>query len=86
MSTTLLVLSLLILITTNVLARASTSARVMNHATRKWSLRFVVIFYLGLLVGLPVGYLFIKAFGNGFHAFWSEVTKPNAIAALETLR
>ncbi len=34
-------------------------------------------------VGLPVAYLFIKAFGNGFHAFWVEVTKPNAIAALK---
>jgi sulfate transport system permease protein len=54
----------------------------MNHTTRKWSLRLVVILYLGLLVGLPVGYLFIKAFSNGFHAFWIEVTKPNALAAL----
>jgi ABC-type sulfate transport system permease subunit len=55
----------------------------MNHTTRKWTLRLVVILYLGLLVGLPVGYLFIKAFSNGFHAFWVEVTKPNAVAALK---
>ncbi len=55
----------------------------MNHTTRKWSLRLVVILYLGLLVGLPVAYLFIKAFSNGFHAFWVEVTKPDAIAALK---
>jgi sulfate/thiosulfate transport system permease protein len=55
----------------------------MNHTSRKWSLRVVVTMYLGLLVGLPVAYLFIKAFGNGFHAFWVEVTKPNAVAALK---
>jgi len=55
----------------------------MNHTTRKWSLRLVVVLYLGLLVGLPVGYLFIKAFSHGFHAFWVEVTKPDAIAALK---
>ena len=36
----------------------------MNHTTSKWSLRLVVVFYLGLLVGLPVGYLFTKAFGT----------------------
>ena len=55
----------------------------MNHTTRKWSLRAIVVLYLGVLVGLPVAYLFIKAFSNGFHAFWVEVTKPNAIAALK---
>lgn len=55
----------------------------MNHTTRKWSLRLVVTLYLGLLVGLPVGYLFIEAFSHGFSAFWSEVTKPNALAALK---
>jgi len=55
----------------------------MNHTTRKWSLRLIVVFYLGLLVGLPVGYLFIKTFSNGFHAFWLEVTKPTALAALK---
>jgi sulfate/thiosulfate transport system permease protein len=55
----------------------------MNHTTRKWSLRLVVVLYLGALVGLPVAYLFIKAFSHGFGDFWSEVTKPNAIAALK---
>src|ERR1700691_6496453 len=55
----------------------------MNDTTRKWSLRAVVVLYLGVLVGLPVAYLFIKAFSNGFHAFWVEVTKPDAVAALK---
>ena len=55
----------------------------MNHTTRKWSLRAAVVLYLGILVGLPVAYLFIKAFSHGFHAFWVEVTKPDAIAALK---
>jgi sulfate transport system permease protein len=55
----------------------------MKHTSRKWSLRVLVIGYLALLVGLPVGYLFIKAFSHGLGAFWSEVTKPNALAALK---
>jgi len=55
----------------------------VKHTSRKWSLRVVVIGYLALLVGLPVGYLFIKAFSHGLGAFWSEVTKPNAVAALK---
>jgi sulfate transport system permease protein len=55
----------------------------MKHTSRKWLLRVIVIGYLALLVGLPVGYLFIKAFSNGLGTFWTEVTKPNAIAALK---
>jgi sulfate transport system permease protein len=30
-----------------------------------------------------VGYLFVKAFGSGFGAFWREVTMPGAVNALE---
>ncbi len=50
---------------------------------RRWLVRGPVLVYLALLVGLPVGYLFAKAFGSGFQAFWAEVTKPGAIAALK---
>jgi sulfate/thiosulfate transport system permease protein len=46
-------------------------------------LRVVVLGYLALLVGLPVCYLFIKAFSSGFGAFWHEVTQPGSIGALE---
>jgi sulfate transport system permease protein len=42
-----------------------------------------VLLYLGVLVGLPVGYLFVKAFSNGFGAFWREVTQPGSVGALE---
>ena len=55
----------------------------MNHTTRKWSLRVVVIAYLGALVGLPVGFLFVKAFSHGWSTFWNEVTTPDAVAALK---
>ena len=55
----------------------------MNHTTRKWSLRVVVIAYLGALVGLPVGFLFVKAFSHGWSTFWNEVTTPVAVAALQ---
>jgi sulfate/thiosulfate transport system permease protein len=46
-------------------------------------LRVVVLLYLGVLVGLPVGYLFVKAFGGGFAAFWRQVSQPGAVNALE---
>lgn len=49
---------------------------------RRW-LRFVVLVYLALLVGLPVVYLFQQSFSNGFGAFWREVTQPGAVAALD---
>lgn len=55
----------------------------MSHETRKWLLRVVVILYLGALVGLPVSFLFFRAFSHGVHSFWLEVTKPNAVAALK---
>jgi len=42
-----------------------------------------VLAYLALLVGLPVGYLFIKAFGPGLGAFVHQVTQPGALGALE---
>jgi sulfate transport system permease protein len=54
----------------------------MSHTVRKWLMRIVVLVYLGALVGLPVGFLFDKAFSHGLHTFWLEVTRPDALAAL----
>ena len=54
----------------------------MSHTARKWLVRVVVVGYLSVLVGLPVIFLFDKAFGHGLHAFWVEVTRPDALAAL----
>jgi sulfate transport system permease protein len=54
----------------------------MSHTARKWLVRVVVLVYLGALVGLPVGFLLDKVFSHGLRAFWSEVTKPDALAAL----
>ncbi len=47
-----------------------------------WALRGVVVLYLAILIGLPVAFLVAKAFGSGFGAFWDEITKPDALAAL----
>jgi sulfate/thiosulfate transport system permease protein len=52
-------------------------------APRRWPLRTAVLVYLALLVGLPVGYLFIKTFSAGFPTFWDAVTSPAAINAFE---
>ncbi|HEV3188794.1 MAG TPA: sulfate ABC transporter permease subunit [Acidimicrobiales bacterium] len=51
--------------------------------TSTWALRAVVLFYLGVLIGLPVTFLVVKALGHGFGPFWSEVTQPNALSALK---
>lgn len=50
---------------------------------RHRALRLGVLGYLGLLVGLPVGYLFYNAFSSGFSAFWHEISQPAAVSALE---
>jgi sulfate/thiosulfate transport system permease protein len=43
----------------------------------------LIVTYLSLLVLLPIAAVLSKAFGSGFGAFWSAVTQPEAIAALE---
>jgi sulfate transport system permease protein len=50
---------------------------------RRWPLRVVVLAYLAGLVGLPVVYLFVKAFQPGWQAFWHQVTLPGNVGALE---
>lgn len=54
----------------------------MTKSASRWSLRAVVVLYLGILIGLPVSFLVLKAFGHGFGAFWGEVTQPDALGAL----
>ena len=49
----------------------------------RWTLRTVVLAYLGILIGLPVVFLVLKAFGHGFGAFWGEVTQTDALSALK---
>jgi sulfate transport system permease protein len=53
----------------------------MNRS--RCALRGLVIFYLAVLIGLPVVFLVVKAFGHGFGAFWGEVTQPDALSALK---
>ena len=43
----------------------------------------LAVTYLSLLVLLPLAALVAKAFSNGWGAFWSAVTNPQAVAALE---
>jgi sulfate transport system permease protein len=47
------------------------------------ALRSAALGYLALLVGLPVGYLFIKAFAPGLGSVWHSITQPDAVSALE---
>ena len=43
----------------------------------------LAVTYLSLLVLLPLAALVAKAFSGGWGAFWSAVTQPGAVAALE---
>jgi sulfate transport system permease protein len=45
-------------------------------------LRVVALGYLGLLVVIPVGSVFYRAFEHGFLAAWDAVTTPDALHAL----
>lgn len=46
-------------------------------------LRVVVLVYLAVLIGLPVLFLVLKAFGHGVGPFWREVSAPAALGALK---
>jgi sulfate transport system permease protein len=45
------------------------------------ALRGIAIGYLGLLLALPVGLVFYRAFEDGVGAFWDAVTTPEAMHA-----
>ena len=44
----------------------------------KYALRFLALGYLALLLGIPVGLVFINAFQDGIAAAWNAVTTPEA--------
>jgi sulfate/thiosulfate transport system permease protein len=44
----------------------------------KYALRFLALGYLALLLGIPVGLVFVNAFQDGVGAAWDAVTTPEA--------
>jgi sulfate transport system permease protein len=44
----------------------------------RWALRYGVLAYLSLLLALPVGMVFYRAFEHGFSPAWHAVTTPEA--------
>ena len=44
----------------------------------KYALRFLALGYLALLLGIPVGLVFVNAFQDGIGAAWDAVTTPEA--------
>jgi sulfate transport system permease protein len=46
-------------------------------------LRAAALLYVALLVGIPVCFLFGKAFSAGLGTFWNQITQPGAVSALE---
>jgi sulfate/thiosulfate transport system permease protein len=45
---------------------------------RRLALRFTALGYLALLLGLPVGFVFYRAFEHGIGTLWSSITTPEA--------
>ncbi len=54
----------------------------MTAGRLRWPLRILAVGYLGLLVVVPVGFVFYRAFEHGFDAAWRAVTTPDALHAL----
>lgn len=49
---------------------------------RRWPLRTAVLAYLALLVVVPVGTVFYRAFEHGLGAAWHAITAPDALDAI----
>lgn len=49
----------------------------------KWGIRVMAISYLGLMVVLPLSAILTNGLRDGLSAFWSDVTNPQAFAALK---
>jgi sulfate/thiosulfate transport system permease protein len=49
----------------------------------RWLLRFGALGYLALLLLVPVGFVFYRAFGHGVGPAWDAVTSHEAVHALE---
>jgi sulfate transport system permease protein len=52
------------------------------HSRWRLPLRFVALGYVTLLIALPVGSVFYRAFQHGFLTAWRAVTTPDALDAL----
>jgi sulfate transport system permease protein len=48
----------------------------------RYLLRFAALGYLALLLLVPVGFVFYRAFGDGFGHAWDAVTTDRAVHAL----
>ena len=47
----------------------------------RYGLRAAALGYLGLLLALPVGVVFVRTFGEGLGAVWTSITTPEALHA-----
>jgi sulfate transport system permease protein len=48
-----------------------------------FALRAIALGYVGLMVGLPILALCVRAFGNGWGSLWESVLRPDALYSLE---
>jgi len=53
-----------------------------NRLTR-WSLRYIALGYLGMLLILPIGVILVRTFDEGIGAVLDAITQPAALSALK---
>jgi len=53
-----------------------------NRLTR-WSLRYIALGYLGMLLILPIGVILVRTFDEGIGAVLDAITQPTALSALK---
>jgi sulfate transport system permease protein len=56
-------------------------ARGLAPTRSRYVLRFVALFYLAVLLVLPVGLVFWRTFEHGVSPVWDDLTSPNALHA-----
>lgn len=54
----------------------------MSPTRRRMPLRILALGYLGLLVVVPVGFIFYRAFQHGIGPAWDAITTPDALHAM----
>ncbi|MGK2954292.1 MAG: sulfate ABC transporter permease subunit CysW [Solirubrobacterales bacterium] len=57
----------------------------MTDSTRltRWSLRYIALGYLGMLLLLPIGVILVRTFDEGIGAVIEAITTPDALHALQ---
>jgi sulfate transport system permease protein len=57
--------------------------QLLRSRKSRWSLRYLAVLYVAALVALPVGVVFYRTIRQGWSAFTSAITAPDAVHAIQ---